>query len=92
MKDIISIDETSIHSFTVRNKCYSELGKRCVIKTQSQEVFKKYTAIFAIYTKGVIGWTLYEKCGIDSDKLAKFLEKTQIERKRLKITNSESAF
>ena len=31
-----------------RNHCYNEIGKRCVIKTQSQEVFKKYTCIFAI--------------------------------------------
>ena len=36
-------------------------GKRCVIKTQSQEVFKKYTGIFAVSTKGVLGWELYEK-------------------------------
>lgn len=39
-----------------------------------QEVFKKYTAIFAIGYKGVLGWTLYEKSGIDSIRLKKFLE------------------
>ena len=33
---------------------YSEVGKRCVIKTTSQEVFKKYTAIFAINNMGII--------------------------------------
>ncbi len=27
----------------IRRKCYEELGKRCVVKTESQEVFKKYT-------------------------------------------------
>lgn len=74
IKDIISIDETSISGLQKRNHCYSELGKRCIIKTQSQEVFKKYTAIFAINYKGVIGWTLYEKGGIDSLRLKKFLE------------------
>ena len=39
--DIICIDETSIKSLQKRNHCYSNKGKRCVIKTQSQEVFKK---------------------------------------------------
>ncbi len=53
---------------------YSEKGKRCIIKTHSQEVFKKYTAIFAISIKGVIGYTLYEKDGIDSIRLIEFLE------------------
>jgi transposase len=75
LNDIISIDETSVSLLMKRNHCYSEVGKRCVIKTTSQEVFKKYTAIFAINNKGVIGWELYEKGGIDSDRLSIFLEK-----------------
>ena len=40
LEDIICIDETSIKSLQKRNHCYSEKGKRCIIKTQSQEVFK----------------------------------------------------
>jgi hypothetical protein len=36
LEDIICIDETSIKSLQKRNHCYSELGKRCVIKTRSQ--------------------------------------------------------
>jgi transposase len=74
IQDIICIDETSIKSLQKRNHCYSEKGKRCVIKTQSQEVFKKYTGIFAISTKGVLGWELYEKSGINADRLYEFLE------------------
>ena len=61
LDDIICIDETSINALQVRHHCYNELGKRCTIKTQSQEVFKKYTAIFAISTNGVVGWKLYDK-------------------------------
>ena len=68
------MDETSINALQKRHHCYNDVGKRCVITTQSQEVFKKYTAIFAIGYKGVLGWTLYEKSGIDSIKLKKFLE------------------
>jgi hypothetical protein len=63
LEDIICIDETSIKSLQKRHHCYSELGKRCVIKTQSQEVFKKYTGIFAISVDGVVEWDLYEKGG-----------------------------
>ena len=36
--------------------------------------FKKYTGIFAISTKGVLGWKLYEKSGINTDRLYEFLE------------------
>ena len=74
LDDIICIDETNIKSLQKRNHCYNEIGKRCVIKTQSQEVFKKYTGIFAISTKGVLGWELYEKSGINTDRLYEFLE------------------
>jgi len=73
--DIICIDETSIKSLQKRNHCYSGIGKRCVIKTQSQEVFKKYTGIFAISVNGVVGWDLYEKSGINADRIVEFLEK-----------------
>ena len=69
LENIICVDETSIKSLQKRNHCYSELGKRCVIKTQSQEVFKKYTGIFAISVDGVVEWDLYEKGGINTDRL-----------------------
>lgn len=75
LEDIICIDETSIKTFTLRNYCYSEIGRRCVVKTESQEVFKKYTGIFAISMNGCLGWELYDKGGIDSDRLYKFLDK-----------------
>ena len=75
IEDIICIDETSIKSLQKRNHCYSSKGKRCVIKTQTQEVFKKYTGIFAISVNGVEGWDLYEKSGINTDRLIEFLEK-----------------
>ena len=74
IEDIICIDETSVKSLQKRNHCYSEKGKRCVIKTQSQEVFKKYTGIFAISVNGVVGWDLYEKSGITADRMVEFLE------------------
>ena len=74
IEDIICIDETSLKTFDKRKHCYSELGKRCIVKTHSQEVFKKYTGIFAISTKGVLGWKLYDKGGINSERLYDFLQ------------------
>jgi len=93
IKDIISIDETSINALQKRNHCYNNVGKRCVITTQSQEVFKKYTAIFAIGYKGVLGWTLYEKSGINSERLKKFLEDniTSKYKNKLIILNNASS-
>jgi hypothetical protein len=64
LDDVICIDETSIKSLQKCKFCYSEKGKRCVLKTENNQVFKKYTGIFSISTKGVLGWELYEKGGI----------------------------
>lgn len=75
LEDVICIDETSINALQLRHHCYNTIGKRCVIKTTSQEVFKKYTAIFAISVNGVVGWKLYDNGGINSERLYDFLEK-----------------
>jgi hypothetical protein len=75
IEDIICINETSIKSLQKRNRCYSNKGNRCVIKTQSQEVLKKYTGVLAISVNGVVNWDFYEKGGINTDRLIKFLEK-----------------
>ena len=69
------------------------MGKRCVIKTTSQEVFKKYTGIFAITSKGVIEWDLYKKGGINTDRLIEFLEKnitSKLKNKLIILDNASS--
>ena len=91
IEDIICIDETSIKSLQKRNHCYSRKGKRCVIKTQSQEVFKKYTGIFAISVDGVIDWDLYEKGGINTDRLIDFLEQNITSKLRNKLIILDNA-
>lgn len=75
LDNIICVDETSLNSYEVRKHCYSDLGKRCVIKTTSQEVFKKYTGIFAISSHGLIDYEIYEKGGITSDRMIEFLNR-----------------
>lgn len=91
IEDIICIDETSIKSLQKRNHCYSRRGKRCVIKTQSQDVFKKYTGIFAISVNGVEGWDLYEKGGINTERLVEFLEKFITEKYKNKLIILDNA-
>jgi hypothetical protein len=91
IEDIIYIDETSIKSLQKRNRCYSNKGKRCVIKTQSQEVFKKYTGVFAISVNGVVNWDLYEKGGINTDRLIKFLEHNITSKLRNKLIILDNA-
>lgn len=91
IEDVICIDETSISAFQKRNYCYNDIGKRCVVKTQSQEVFKKYTGIFAISTNGVIGGTLYEKGGIDTDRLYEFLQNNITSKYRNKLIILDNA-
>ena len=91
IQDIICIDETSIKSLQKRIHCYSEKGKRCVIKTQSQEVFKKYTGIFAINVNGVVDWDLYEKGGINTDRLIDFLQQNITNKLRNKLIILDNA-
>jgi len=91
IEDIICIDETSIKSLQKRNRCYSNKGKRCVIKTQSQEVFKKYTGVFAISVNGVVNWDLYEKGGINTDRLIEFLEYNITSKLRNKLIILDNA-
>ena len=93
LDDIICIDESSISSLQKRKYCYSPIGKRCIIKTHSQEVFKKYTSIFAISTKGIIGWKLYDKGGIDTERLYDFLEEhitSKMKNKLIILDNASS--
>ena len=63
------------------------------IYNEVKEVFKKYTGIFAISSQGVIGWELYEKSGINADRLYEFLEKhiTNNFKKKLIILDNASS-
>ena len=47
IEDIICIDESSINALQNRYHCYNDIGKRCVIKTQSasQRCIKMYKII-----------------------------------------------
>lgn len=55
--------------------------------------FQKYTGIFAITSKCVIEWDLYEKGGINTDRLIEFLEKnitSKLKNKLIILDNASS--
>ena len=72
---IISIDETSIHADMTASYSRCELGRRCVKKTKDNKVFKKYTLVSAISSKGIVGWILYESGGMTSNRMVEFINK-----------------
>ena len=74
LNKIICIDETSISASMLINYSRCELGKRCVMKTKDNRVYKKYTLV-ALNSKGIIGWILYEKGGMNTERMIEFLKK-----------------
>lgn len=93
VEDIICIDETSLNAFMIRKYCREKIGKRCVVKTTSQEVFKKYTGVFAISSNGCIGYEVYKQGGIDSQRMIEFLQKhiiSKYEGKLIILDNASS--
>ena len=60
---IICLDETSVgsHLKPAYSRCY--IGKRCVIKTNNNFVFRSFTLLVAINNKKCVGKIFYEKGG-----------------------------
>lgn len=75
MDNIISIDETSISTSLSVNYCRDELDKRCIIKTDNNQVFKKYSLVVAISNKKCLGYKLYEEGSVNSERFNDFLTK-----------------
>uniref|UniRef100_A0A6C0HUN8 Uncharacterized protein n=1 Tax=viral metagenome TaxID=1070528 RepID=A0A6C0HUN8_9ZZZZ len=72
---IISLDETSVGALLMPSYSRCFIGKRCVIKTNKNFVFKKFTLLVAISNSQRIGYELYEKGGTTKERLLAFLEK-----------------
>lgn len=75
MNKIICLDETSVGSALKPTYSRCELGKRCIIKTSNQFVFRKFTLLVAISNSKCVGKELYEKGGMTKERLLDFLEK-----------------
>lgn len=72
---IISIDEPSVYAQMPSNYSRCDLGKRCVLKTKNNKVFTKYTLVCAMTSKGIIGFELYEKGGMNAERMIEFINK-----------------
>lgn len=53
-------------------KC--QLGKRCIVKTDDNYVFRKFTLLCAISNPKCIGTTLYKEDGMIKERCVEFLE------------------
>jgi transposase/transposase-like protein len=75
MDKIISLDETSVGALLMPSysRCY--IGKRCVVKTNKNFVFQKFTLLVAINNSKRIGHEFYEKGGTTKERMIEFLEK-----------------
>lgn len=92
LKDIISIDETSISVGMSIRKGRKEIGQRLDKVTKDNAVFVKYTLIMAISTSGVEGWILYKKGGIEHVRLIEFLGKIlEGQKKKLVLMDNASS-
>ena len=72
---LISLDETSIHAQMVHTYSRCKLGKRCVHKTKYNKVFVKFTLLVAISSNGIVGWILFEKGCVNSERMVEFFQK-----------------
>jgi hypothetical protein len=57
------------------NYCRNDLGKRCIIKTDDNAVFKKYSLVVAISNKKCLGYKLYENGAVNADRFNDFLKR-----------------
>jgi len=72
---IICLDETSVGSALKPTYSRCNLGRRCIIKTTNQFVFRKFTLLVAISNSKWVGKEMYEKGGMTKERLLVFLEK-----------------
>ena len=77
LNKIICLDETSIGSHLKPSYSRCFIGKRCVIKTNNNFVFRSFTLLVAINNSKCVGKTFYEKGGTTKERMVEFIE-TQI--------------
>ena len=88
------VGKTSIHAEITASYSRCDLGKRCVNKTTDNKVLRKYTLVSDISNKKVIGWTLYEKGGMNAEIMVEFIDEniTGKYKKHLIIMDNGGAY
>ena len=84
LDNIISLDETSIQPSMIMEFSKCELGKRCVVKTDDNYIFRKFTLLCAcnlgtedagaISNSKCVDATLYKEGGMTKERFVEFLE------------------
>jgi hypothetical protein len=77
LNKIICLDETSVGSHLKPSYSRCFIGKRCVIKTNNNFVFRSFTLLVAINNSKCVGKIFYEKGGTTKERMVEFIE-TQI--------------
>lgn len=77
---IICLDETSVSPLMIKEYSRCFIGKRCVFKTDDSYIYRKFTLLVAINSKGCVGYELYEKGGMTKERLVRFLNKFVFEK------------
>ena len=91
LNNLISIDETSLSSSLSLNYCRDKLGKRCILKTDDNVVFKKYSLLLAINNKKCMKYNLYEKGSVNADRFTEFITDlcSKVKNKLLILDNAQ---
>jgi len=74
LNKIISLDETSISPALIMEYSKCPLGKRCVVKTDDNYIFRKFTLLCAISNSKCVGATFYKEGGMTKERFVEFLE------------------
>lgn len=71
---IISLDETAVQLQMTKSYARCHIGKRCVLTTTDNSIFKSYTLIVAITANKIVGWRLFDEKGTTTERLEIFLK------------------
>jgi transposase-like protein len=71
---IICLDETSIQPAMMLEYSRCQLGQKCIVKTDDNYVFKKFTLLVAISNSGCVGSKLYQQGGMTKERFVDFLQ------------------
>jgi transposase len=71
---IICLDETAIQPTMIKeySRCY--LGKRCIVRSDDNYIFKSFTLLCAISNSKCVAYKLYEKGGTTKERFVEFLQ------------------
>jgi len=74
LNKIICLDETSIQPAMLMEYSRCHIGKRCILKTDDNYFFRKFTLLVAINNSKCVGYKFYDKGGMTKERFVEFLQ------------------